>query len=121
MSVSKNQNIKSFMYMLSILLTVSNCSEYVNKYKILGKWSAEDDSGSMEFFEDGGVIILSKGFWSPSRASGKYKILSDGRLKMEGEKGFVVYKIAFEEGDLLLINIEDGSKKPGRFKKVKTK
>lgn len=63
---------------IGMCLMITGCGKTTNE-KIIGKWSEIDKGlGSIEFFEDGSFLYTS------SRESGKWVILQDGRLKMNG-------------------------------------
>lgn len=111
----------SILIIGALLAILSGCGQSPNK-QILGKWS--DGSGStMEFFEDGTVNIFNPTSSFPN-SGGKWKILEDGRLKIDmsflGISQSFVSNIKFEKGEMIWYDKEKPASKPERLKKVKT-
>ena len=79
--------------------------------QIVGKWQAKDGSSYTEFLSNG-KVVLGEG---TDKTTGKYKVVSGDRIKMEldGEMGKLIGAIEFKyklDGDTLVITDPDGEK-----------
>lgn len=76
--MNKYKAVKICMLVLLILLIV-NCNS--TKSKLLGKWSTQDHIKSIEFLADDTYIVSMKG-WGGATLVFDYKVLSDGKIKI---------------------------------------
>jgi uncharacterized protein (TIGR03066 family) len=95
---------------LALCCLVSACTPQGAK-EIVGKWKAKDSSETMEFRSDG-KMVMGEG---EDKMTGKYKLVSRERLKMEldGALGKLVGSIEYKiklEGDKLEMTDPDGEK-----------
>lgn len=68
--------------------------------EIIGEWSGVDESaGTIEFFEDGTVVI-------EGSLSGDYTLLDDSRIRLDGNMGSLVFEYEIS-GDRLTLS-DDG-------------
>lgn len=108
----KYSKFRKLVSLLVILMLVS-CASAVSSIKqadLVGKWTEEDSKiviglpvKSIEFFEDGKVIVAEK-------AEGTYKLLDDDKLEVTLVDG--VYEGAIKiNGKTLTITKDDGASK----------
>src|SRR5262245_21388894 len=96
-----------FVAMLSLYKT--SYADDAQKKKLIGNWQSLSDGDITEFFEDGTFIIrqMKMKISDPRRnISGKWVMLSDGRIKMEisvlGTPHVVMGRVTFEKDEMIM-------------------
>lgn len=111
------KNISLLVATLFAFFISLSASEAANTEEdIIGKWQGEDNH-VLEFIEDG-TLVAYKG--ERRGTFEKYKILSDGRLKIENQEVGAVFiaKVRISEKELFMQNASRGIEKEDRFIKV---
>lgn len=100
--MTSNYSKKAFFVGLASLIFLAAAPETTFGFgsstpQIVGQWSDEENQRVLEFFEDKAFSLQTK----RGEISGKWTILSDGRIKMEA--------VALGSAKILLGTVEDGN------------